>query len=128
MPSLRTDCIISGVSLYTPNLLLVLAYNESDEKVSSRQASDTPSRKGRPRKQNALEPELRLIDLTTQEEVSADTLTVNNYESLSATDYHLGVLPPMRLSAEQIQQGALGLIGSGLGTIGSGLYTGVEVV
>jgi len=126
--SLRTDCIVSGVSLYTPNLLLVLAYLESEEKNNGQTAPDTPTKKGRHHRQNALEPELRLIDLTTHEEVSNDTLSISRFESLSASDYHLSVLPPIKITPDLIQQGALGAIGSGLGTIGSGLYTGVGTV
>jgi hypothetical protein len=71
---------------------------------------------------------LRLIDLTTQEEVSNDTLSISRFESLLASDYHLSVLPPIKITPELIQQGALGAIGSGLGTIGSGLYAGVGTV
>ena len=71
---------------------------------------------------------MRLIDLTTQEEVSNDTLSISRFESLSASDYHLSVLPPIKITPELIQQGALGALGSGLGTIGSGLYSGVGTV
>ena len=42
---------------------------------------------------NALSPELRLIDLRSSEEVDTDQLTVSRFERLSASDYHLGVLP-----------------------------------
>lgn len=126
--SLRTDCIVCGVSLYTPNLLLVLAYIESQGNPNDQTAPDTPTRRGRHHRQNALEPELRLIDLTTQEEVSNDTLSISRFESLSASDYHLSVLPPVKITPDLIQQGALGAIGSGLGTIGSGLYAGVGTV
>ena len=126
--SLRTDCIVSGVSLYTPNLLIVLAYIESEESTKHQTKPDTPTRKGRHQRQNALEPELRLIDLTTQEEVSNDTLSTSRFEGLSASDYHLSVLPPIKITPELIQQGALGALGSGLGTIGSGLYSGVGTV
>ena len=126
--SLRTDCIVSGVSLYTPNLLLVLAYNELEEDLTKNDTSNRPARKGRHHRQSALEPELRLIDLATKEEVSADTLNISRYEGLSASDYHLGVLPPITVATELTQQGAFGAIGSGIGTIGSGIYTGVEAV
>jgi len=104
--SLRMDCIISGLSLYTPTLLLVLAYITTDDEESE----DKPARKGHKskpsnastsseptggirRRQNALPPELRLIDLSTSEEVDTDGLTVSRVERLSAADYHLGVLP-----------------------------------
>lgn len=55
-------------------------------------------------------------------------MTVSRFGNLSASDYHLAVLPPIKITADLIQQGALGAIGSGLGTLGSGLYTGVETV
>ncbi|KAL8984949.1 MAG: hypothetical protein Q9205_001225 [Flavoplaca limonia] len=114
---LRTDCIVSGVSLYTPSLLIVLAYVPPEESVSSPQI--TPTR-GRSRRQNALQPEIRLIDVETQEEVSiADTLNVSRYESLSATDYHLDVLPAMKISQRAASsRGALEIIGGGIWDVG----------
>ncbi|KAL8828379.1 MAG: hypothetical protein Q9170_006630 [Blastenia crenularia] len=114
---LRTDCIVSGVSLYTPSLLVVLAYIAPEESAFSLQA--TPTR-GRHRRQNAKQPEVRLIDLATQEEVSvADTLTVSRYESLSATDYHLETLPAMQIKQKAAsQRGALEIIGGGIWDVG----------
>lgn len=102
------DCIISGLSLYTPTLLLVLAHitPESDEaeeppppkghksKLSTASTGSEPSG-GIRRRQNALSPELRLIDLGSSEEVETDNLTVSRFERLSASDYHLGVVPPV---------------------------------
>ncbi|KIW11238.1 hypothetical protein PV08_10538 [Exophiala spinifera] len=85
-------------------------------------------RKGRRTRHNALEPELRLIDIHTKEEVDTDTLTVSRYETLSASDYHLGVLPPIRVPTFMVQKGYLGAIGSSMSTVGSSLYTGVETV
>ncbi|KAL9110375.1 MAG: hypothetical protein Q9227_005106 [Pyrenula ochraceoflavens] len=111
---LRTDCIISGISLYTPNLLVVLAYNESQETSKKKEATGTSTRKGRQHKQNALEPELRLIAIDSQEEISTDTLTVSRYEGLSASDYHLGVLPPMKVVTAMTQKSTLEAIGTGL--------------
>ncbi|KKY15515.1 putative vacuolar assembly [Phaeomoniella chlamydospora] len=110
---LRTDCIISGVSLYTPNLLLVLAYIEAEEDTSS--PNDTPTKRGRYHRQNALEPELRLIDISTkpEEEVSADPLVISRFETLSNSDYHLGILPPSKMPAAALQRGTLETIGSG---------------
>ncbi|PBP17350.1 WD domain-containing protein, partial [Diplocarpon rosae] len=103
---LRMDCIISGLSLYTPTLLVVLAYVTPDEdkeeapkghksKTSTASSSSEP-RGGIRRRQNAKSPELRLIDLNSSQEVDTDTLTVSRFERLSATDYHLGVLPAAR--------------------------------
>ena len=97
------DCIISGLSLYTPSLLLVLAYITPDESASeapsspakgkSSQSKDSGPSSGPRRRLNASAPELRLINLKTSEEVETDGLTISRAERLSATDYHLGVLP-----------------------------------
>ena len=138
-PSLRfDDCTISGISLYTPKLLLVLAYREKKRGKPAAVAADGAKR-GHRHRQNALEPELRLININTSEEIDTDTLTISRYETLSATDYHIGILPRMTIPAALAQRGylasgfsALGssmtTIGSGMTTVGSGLYTGVETV
>ncbi len=67
---------------------------------------------------------MRIIDITTKEEVSvADTLNMSRFESLSATDYHLGVLPAMRISKKAMsQRGALEAIGGGIEAIGGGIW------
>ncbi|KAF9871259.1 vacuolar assembly [Colletotrichum karsti] len=124
---LRMDCIISGISLYTQNLLLVLAYvlpdddEESGEdevragkghksKPSTTSTSSEPSG-GIKRRQNHLPPELRLIDLTSQAEVDKDGLSVSRYERLTSGDYHLGVLPAQNAaSAVSASRGALDTI------------------
>ncbi|KAJ5760941.1 hypothetical protein N7520_008097 [Penicillium odoratum] len=103
---LRTDCMISGISLYTPRLLVILAYIEAegDQKGS-----------GSKNRQRGQEPELRIIDLETKEELSADTLSVSRFEGLTASDYHLSVLPPWKTPEGQVvQRGALGTLGHGL--------------
>ncbi len=121
--SLRIDCIISGIALYTPNLLLVLAYISPEEETSSK-----ATKPGVHRRKNALQPEMRIIDIMTKEEVSvADHLTISRYESLSATDYHLGVLPAVRISPKVIaQRGTLEAISGatigGIEAIGGGLW------
>jgi hypothetical protein len=138
MTSLRMDCIVSGLSLYTPSLLLVLAYVipddsksplESDPKSSGgsgghkskksmASASSEPSG-GIRRRQNALIPELQLIDLSTSEEVDSDRLTVSRFERLSAADYHLGVLQaPQDTQFAQNPKGAL----EALAVMGSGMW------
>ena len=122
------DCIISGLSLYTPTLLLVLAYinpektDEQEEgKKGHKSKASTTSTSSEPRggirhRQNALSPELRLIDLNTSQEVDTDTLTVSRFERLSATDYHLGVLPaPRALPVAQTSRGMLEVV-SGMGS------------
>jgi hypothetical protein len=57
--------------------------------------------------------------MNTHEEVSvADTLKVSRYESLSATDYHLGVLPVARSESKSgTHRGALEVIGGMGGSI-----------
>lgn len=59
---------------------------------------------------------MRIIDIETKEEVCvADTLSMSNFEGLSATDYHLGVLPAIRLASKAVPtRGALEVIGGGL--------------
>ncbi|EEQ84361.2 vacuolar assembly protein [Blastomyces dermatitidis ER-3] len=111
---LRTDCIISGVSLYTPNLLLVLSYLIPEDENDESNAKQAGPRRGIRHRQNGLEPELRLIDIETKEELSADTLSVKKYQTFSASDYHLGVLPPIRAPTAAVQRGALEAIGTGL--------------
>lgn len=90
----------------------MLAYITPEESLS---VETTPHR-GVHRRKNALQPEIRIIDLRTKEEVCvADTLNVSRFESLSATDYHLGVLPAMHLSNNAVAtRGALEVIGGGL--------------
>jgi hypothetical protein len=133
-PSLRLDCIISGLSLYTPTLLLVLAYITPDDEddrdegatpkkghkaKSSTTSTGSEPRGGIRRRRNALSPELRLIDLGSSEEVDTDTLTVSRFETLAATDYHLGLLPAPRIpKAIQTSRGAL----ETLTGMGSGMW------
>lgn len=64
-----------------------------------------------------------MIDIETKEETSADTLNVGRFRNLSSSDYHLGVLPPIRIPGLAGGKGAFGAITSGLETIGSGLET-----
>jgi hypothetical protein len=126
------DCIISGLSLYTPTLLLVLAYinpgpeeEEEDKetikghksKASSASTGSEPSG-GIRRRQNALSPELRLIDLNSSQEVDTDTLTVSRFERLSASDYHLCVLPAVRALPVNTSRGTL----ETLTGMGSGMW------
>lgn len=125
------DCIISGISLYSQKLLLVLAYclpEEDDEdetppaspkghrsqrSVSSKGSEQTG---GIRRRLNNPPPELRLIDLESQTEVDKDGLSVSRYERLSSRDYHLGILPAQNAASAVVShRGALGAI-AGLGT------------
>lgn len=112
------DCIISGISLYTQNLLLVLAYCNPEEEEEE-EADEDDNKKtqasglaqgpagGIKHRRNALRPELRLIDLVSQAEVDKDSLPVNNFQGLSSNDYHLGVLPATRAASVVASRGAL---------------------
>jgi len=128
---LRMDCIISGISLYSQNLLLVLAYcrpekddNDGDNHTAiikgHKSVGSTSSSKSEPsggvrHRQNALPPELRLIDLTSQAEVDKDSLTVSRFERLSSNDYHLGVLPANKAASVVASKGMLEAM-TGFGT------------
>ena len=105
----------------------MLAYVQKAGNGSATQEA-AGSNKGRRARQNALQPELRLIDINTKEEVETDTLLVSRYETLSAADYHLGILPPVRIPAALVEKGYLSTIGSGMTTVGSTLVTGVGTV
>ncbi|KAK1760294.1 putative vacuolar assembly protein [Echria macrotheca] len=122
---LRLDCIISGISLYTQNLLLVLAFcppgdDEEERPRGHKHTSSTTSTGSEPsggirRKQNNSPPELRLIDLTSHAEVYMDVLSVSRFERLSSNDYHLGVLPARNMAAATSTRGALETL-AGFGT------------
>lgn len=126
------DCIVSGLSLYTPTLLVVLAYVTPDEEENEESVTpkghksqeSTASTGSEPsggiqRRQNALSPELRLIDLNTSQEVDADGLTVSRYERLSAGDYHICVLPAAR--SQPVVQTSRGTL-EALTGMGSGMW------
>ncbi|EAW09696.1 CLH domain-containing protein [Aspergillus clavatus NRRL 1] len=111
---LRTDCVISGISLYTPNLIAVLAYIEADEDASDQRTKHGVLHPGPRRRPKGLEPELRIIDIESKEELSADTLTISRYENLTSSDYHMCVIPPWKTSVPVSQRGALETLGNGL--------------
>ncbi|KAK4187332.1 putative vacuolar protein sorting-associated protein [Podospora australis] len=127
---LRMDCIISGISLYTQNMVLVLAFclpddDDEDEEEGAvvrghKHTASTTSTGSEPsggirRRVNNSPPELRLIDLTSQAEVDKDSLTLSRFERLSSNDYHLGVLPAQTVAATASTRGALETL-AGLGT------------
>ncbi|ATY63007.1 Tetratricopeptide-like helical [Cordyceps militaris] len=127
---LRIDCIISGISLYTSNLLLVLAFappEDGEEEGQSSKAAQrhrhqgsTSSAKSEPsggvrKRQNNMPPELRLIDLVSQAEVDKEELVMSRYERLFSADYHLSVLPARSAASVVASKGALETI-AGLGS------------
>lgn len=122
------------MSLYTPTLLLVLAYTTPPPESSSEETTPVKGHKSKAstastgsqpsggihRRQNAVAPELRLIDLATSEEVDTDDLHVSRFERLSATDYHLGILPARKEApVVQTPRGTMEVL-SGMG---SGMWT-----
>ncbi|KAL5627774.1 hypothetical protein BROUX41_002522 [Berkeleyomyces rouxiae] len=126
---LRMDCIISGFSFFSANLLLVLAFchpEDDDEESDNASSGSDESTKDRPRsasepsggirrRQNNRPPELRLIDLESQVEVDKVGLILSRYERLSCNDYCLGVLPAVEEPIGNASKGALETI-AGLGT------------
>ncbi|CAI6339022.1 unnamed protein product [Periconia digitata] len=113
------DCIVSGISLYTPSLLLVLAYRTRDDDDNPIPHDDSIPRRGMHRRNNGLSPELKLINAATSDEVEVDSLTVSRFESLSAADYHLNTLyVPHPKSMTPAQRGALEAISGGIWDVG----------
>jgi hypothetical protein len=103
---------------------------EKKGNTNGKQGAEGAPRKGRHHRSNALEPELRLIDVKTKEEIDTDTLSVSRFESLSAADYHLAILPPSRIPIGMTEASYLRTIGSGVEAVGTGLYkyTGTQLV
>ncbi|KAK3671428.1 Vacuolar protein sorting-associated protein 41 [Recurvomyces mirabilis] len=87
------DCLISGISLYTPSLVAILAYRTRDDDDKPIDNSDTPSKGGRQRnRRTGLAPQLRLVNIKDGEEVDLDELSISRFETLSAQDYHLSTI------------------------------------
>ncbi|KAL1301650.1 hypothetical protein AAFC00_005872 [Neodothiora populina] len=105
------DCVVSGLSLYTPTLLAVLSYRTKDD-------DDKPipsGYQGRHKRQAGLQPELRLINAESGEEIDVDTLTISRYETLSAADYQLETMYiPLPPQVPSNQKGAFESVGAGI--------------
>ncbi|KAM0710031.1 hypothetical protein Q7P35_002393 [Cladosporium inversicolor] len=119
------DCIVSGLSLYTPTMLAILAYRTRDDDDNPLPTvatnNDTPRKSGRQHRHTSLAPQLRLVNVKDGEEVDLDELSVSRFETLSAQDYHLGTLfipPPLPEKATKEQKSAL----EGLWEISGGGY------
>lgn len=116
------DCIVSGIALYTPSLLLALVYRTTDDNnVPVSTGQDAASKRGARRRHNALPPDLRLIDLDSPEkmELEAESWHASRFDTLYASDYHLSVThSPRQGPATATQRSAL----EALGNIGGGLW------
>lgn len=119
------DCIISGISFYTPSLLAILAYrtrDDDDKPIASSSQHTQPGRKGRQHRHTALAPQLRLVNVVDGEEIVLDELSrVSRFETLSAQDYHLATLwqpAPLPEKTVKEQRGKL----EGLWEISGGGY------
>lgn len=90
------DCVISGISLFTPSTLAILAYRTKDDDNRPVQQVTGVPRKGRSHRHTGLAPQLRLIEVASHEEIDLDELSISRFETLAAQDYHLGTLwiPP----------------------------------
>lgn len=101
---------MSGLSLLSSNMLMILAYITENKTMNDHQSG--PARReargsiasnvedfssGKlSRRHNAHKPELRLIDLSLPDEealVSADALSLSRFQILSPGDYHMGAVP-----------------------------------
>lgn len=93
---------------------MVLAHIEAEDDFAEQRSKHGVLRPGTNRRQRGLEPELRIIDIESKEELSADTLSVSRYENLTSSDYHMSVLPPWKTPVLPTQRGTLGALGNGL--------------
>ena len=117
------DCVVSGISFYTPSFLAILAYrtrDDNDQPIVTRpltstntKANEEPTspRKSRQHKHNGIAPQLRLVNVANGEELEVDELPMSRFEMLSSQDYHFGTIympPPSTVKANNDQQrGAL---------------------
>lgn len=119
-----SDGVVSGLTLYTPSLLLALVYrtHDDDNNPIATTQEDTP-RRGIRRRHNGVPPDLRLIDLESpgKDEVEVEGLNVSRFETLTAGDYHLSsIFNPSIAMQQATQRGTLEVIGDGLWEVGVG--------
>lgn len=68
--------------------------DDDDDGENSSQQSSRP--RGLHHKHNGLQPELRLIDIESKKQIAADPQEISRFETLSSSDYHMGIIPPPR--------------------------------
>ena len=90
------DCIISGISLFAPSQLAILAWRTRDDDERPIDGpvvtkNGTP-RKGRSHRHVGLHPQLRLVNVATGSEDAVDDIPVSRSETLAAQDYHLATV------------------------------------
>lgn len=90
------DCIVSGISLFTPTSAAILAYRTRDDddrpiSPNANRDKDTP-RKGRAHRRTGLAPQLRVVDVRDGNELDVDELPMSRFETLSAQDYSMETL------------------------------------
>lgn len=101
------DCIVSGLTMYTPTMVAILAYRTRDDDDKPINTADIPSKGGRQRhRRTGFPPQLRLVNIKDGEEIDVDELSVSRFETLSAQDYHLNTVympPPLPEKATKEQ-------------------------
>lgn len=112
-----SDGLVSGVTLLTSRYLLAAIYRTKDDEADEEPEQRKP-RRGIKRRQNALPPDLRIMDIgnRTIQEVDIESLSsIQKFQSLSHADYFLSTLyiPPLQVPAAA-QKGALSALGGGL--------------
>ena len=125
------DCVVSGIALYTPSLLAILAYRILDDNNKPIQQPETQnstngssSKSRRKHRHTALEPQMRLVTIDTGTQEELDDLSISRFETLSAQDYHLCTLyipppPPSKTaSSDSKEKGAL----EGIWDVAGGKY------
>ncbi|KAF2717832.1 hypothetical protein K431DRAFT_333627 [Polychaeton citri CBS 116435] len=106
------DCVVSGITMFSPSMLAILAYRtrDDDDRPIQQVSREGGSKKGRSHRHTGLAPQLRLIEIAGGEEIDLDELSVSRFETLSAQDYHLGtsyIPAPQLTKAEREQRGNL---------------------
>ena len=120
------DCIVSGITLFTPTTLAILAYRtkDDDDNPIQQPTPNTTPKKGRSHRHTGLAPQLRLILVASGEEIDLDELSMSRFETLAAQDYHLSTLwipPPPKKPVSENETSGFGAL-EGLWDAAGGKY------